>query len=47
MFRVIRSEEFEKKLSKLGIFETKRVNKIENQLKIQPLAGKTLGHEFL
>ena len=46
MFRVFRSEWYEKKLSKLDKSEMARVGKFEQGLKKQPLSGKPLGYGF-
>ncbi len=46
MFRVFRTEWYEKKLSKLTSFEQKRVFKFEQELKIEPYSGKPLGYTF-
>ena len=46
MFRVFRSEWYEKKLSKLDSSEKSRVEKFEQELKTEPLIGKPLGYEF-
>ena len=46
MFRVFRSEWYEKKLSKLDSSEKARVEKFEQELKTQPLNGKPLGYQF-
>ena len=46
MFRVFRSDWYEKKLSKLDKSERIRVEKFEQELKEQPLSGKPLGYEF-
>ena len=46
MFRVFRSDWYEKKLSKLDGSEKARVEKFEQELKTQPLSGKPLGYEF-
>ena len=46
MFRVFRSDWYEKKLSKLDSSEKVRVEKFEQELKSQPLSGKPLGYEF-
>ncbi|MBI2136812.1 hypothetical protein HYU06_07100 [Candidatus Woesearchaeota archaeon] len=46
MYRVFRSEWYEKKLSKLDRAEQERVFKFEQQLKIEPYSGKPLGYNF-
>lgn len=46
MFRVFRSEWYDKKLSKLDSSEQERVFKFEQQLKSQPYSGKPLGYSF-
>ena len=46
MFRVFRSEWYEKKLNKLSPQEQERVIKFEQQLKQNHLQGKSLGYEF-
>mgnify|MGYP001567046991 FL=1 len=46
MFRVFRTEWYEKKLSKLRHQEQKRVLRFEQDLKQNPYSGKPLGYEF-
>ena len=46
MFRIFRSEWYDKKFDKLVKFEQERVSKFEQQLKLQPYSGKPLGYEF-
>lgn len=46
MFRVFRSEWYDKKLEKLSFFEQERVKKFEEQLKQSPYQGKPLGYSF-
>jgi len=46
MFRVFRSEHYEKKLFKLDKSEQDRVMKFEQSLKIYPYSGKPLGYKF-
>ncbi len=46
MFRVFRTEWYEKKLPKLSHQEKKRVLKFEQDLKQNPYLGKPLGYEF-
>ena len=46
MFRVFRSEWYDKKFYKLSKIEQERVNKFEQQLKEQPYNGKPLGYKF-
>ena len=46
MFRVFRSEWYDKKFEKLDKSEKERVSKFEQQLKLQPYSGKPLGYEF-
>jgi len=46
MFRVFRSDWYDKKLAKLDLSETKRVEKFEQELKEQPYSGKPLGYKF-
>ena len=46
MYRVFRSEWYDKKLSKLDKSEVSRIEKFEQQLKKQPFGGKPLGYKF-
>lgn len=46
MFRVFRSEWYEKKLKKLSSQEQKRVMDFEQSLKQNPKQGKPLGYDF-
>ena len=46
MFRVFRTEWYEKKYSKLEKSEQKRVAEFEQQLKQEPYNGKPLGYAF-
>ena len=46
MFRVFRTDWYEKKLKKLSPYEQKTVIKIEQELKQSPYSGKPLGYEF-
>ena len=46
MFRVFRTEWYEKKLFKLSHQEQKRVLRFEQDLKQNPYSGKPLGYEF-
>lgn len=46
MFRVFRSEWYDKKFSKLDKSEQGRVAKFEQQLKAEPYSGKPLGYKF-
>src|SRR3989338_2267569 len=46
MFRVFRSEWYEKKLKKLDSQEQERAKKFEQELKQEPHSGKPLGYEF-
>ena len=46
MFRAFRTEWYEKKLKKLSDEEQKIVEKIEQDLKQNPLSGKPLGYSF-
>lgn len=46
MYRVFRSEWYDKKLKKLDKPETKRIEKFEQNLKKEPLSGKPLGYRF-
>ncbi len=46
MFRVFRSDWYQKKFDKLEKFEQERVEKFEQQLKEQPYNGKPLGYDF-
>lgn len=47
MFRVFRTEWYEKKFSKLDNSERMVVEKFEQSLKINPFAGKPLRYDFL
>ena len=47
MFRVFRSEHYEKKLFKLDKSEQDRVMKFEQSLKVEPYSGKPLRYKFL
>src|SRR3989338_4782607 len=46
MFRVFRSEWYEKKLKKLDSQEQERAKKFEQELKQEPHSGRPLGYEF-
>jgi len=46
MFRVFRSEWYDKKLKKLDTAEQDRVSEFEQDLKKQPYSGKPLGYKF-
>ena len=46
MFRVFRSDWYTKKLEKLDTSERRRVEKFEQQLKIEPYSWKPLGYKF-
>jgi len=46
MFRIFRSEWYEKKLNKLDNTEVRRVERFEQHLKIEPFSGKPLGYKF-
>ena len=46
MFRVFRSEWYDKKLSKLSHQEKDGVSKFEQELKSEPYSGKPLGYNF-
>ena len=46
MFRVFRSEWYDKKLSKLSFQEQERVSRFEQELKTEPYSGKPLGYTF-
>jgi len=46
MYRIFRSDWYDKKLRKLDGSEIKRIEKFEQQLKIDPFSGKPLGYEF-
>lgn len=45
-FRVFRNEWYEEKLLKLSSFEQMRVEKFEQELKVNPFSGKPLGYTF-
>ena len=46
MFRVFRSEWYDKKFSKLSHQEKEIVSKFEQELKAEPYSGKPLGYNF-
>ncbi|MBS3092368.1 hypothetical protein J4466_03025 [Candidatus Pacearchaeota archaeon] len=46
MYRVFRSEWYEKKLEKLDKSEQERIIKFEQSLKIEPYNGRPLGYKF-
>ena len=46
MYRVFRSEHYERKLMKCDTSERERIFKIEQALKLEPFAGKPLGYRF-
>ncbi len=46
MYRVYRTETFDKKIRKLSAEEQKRIENIEQQLKENPFVGKPLGYRF-
>ena len=46
MFRVFRSDWYDKKLNRLDKFEQQRISKFEQQLKEEPYQGKPLGYKF-
>ena len=46
MFRVFRTNWYEKKLKKLSLFDQKQVERIEQELKKSPFDGKPLGYKF-
>ena len=46
MFRVFRSDWYDKKLDRLDKFEQQRISKFEQQLKEEPYQGKPLGYKF-
>ena len=46
IFRVFRSDWYDKKLNKLSKFEKNRIEKFEQSLKEEPYSGKPLGYEF-
>ena len=46
MFRVFRSDWYDKKLNKLQASELERIHKFEQELKSQPFTGKPLGYKF-
>ncbi len=47
MFRIFRSDWYDKKLNKLDKTEQDRVSKFEQELKLQPYSGKPLSYKFL
>ncbi|MCH8003868.1 MAG: hypothetical protein IH934_04530 [Nanoarchaeota archaeon] len=46
MFRVFRTDWYEKKLKKLSSKEQERIKNIEQELKKSPYGGKPLGYDF-
>jgi len=46
MYKVYRTETFDRQVKKLSKEEQKQVERIEHQLKINPLVGKPLGYAF-
>jgi putative component of toxin-antitoxin plasmid stabilization module len=46
MYRVYRTETFDKLVRKLSKEEQKQITRIENQLKVNPFVGKPLGYRF-
>ena len=46
MFRVFRSEWYDKKFNKLDASEQRIVSRFEQELKAQPFSGKPLGYKF-
>lgn len=46
MYRVFRSEWYDKKLKKLDKSEINRIEKFEQKLKVEPFTGKPLGYTF-
>jgi putative component of toxin-antitoxin plasmid stabilization module len=46
MYRVYRTETFDKRVKKLSRKEQNQITRIENQLKINPFVGKPLGYRF-
>ncbi|MDD5650126.1 MAG: hypothetical protein PHF86_06890 [Candidatus Nanoarchaeia archaeon] len=46
MFRVFRSDWYDKKLEKLDKSEQTRIFEFEQQLKLEPYSGKPLGYKF-
>ena len=46
MFRVFRSDWYDKKLNKLEASELERIHKIEQHLPSQPFTGKPFGYTF-
>lgn len=46
VFRVFRSEWYEKKLNRLDSSEIKHVGEFEQRLKSEPYSGKPLGYKF-
>ncbi len=47
VFRVYRTDEFDKQLSKLSRSEQEDIHEFEKKLSINPYAGKPLGYRFL
>jgi len=47
MFRVFRSDWYDKKLKKLDKSDQNVIENFEKQLKIEPYAGRPLGYKFL
>ena len=46
MFRIFRSEWYDKKFTKLDKSEQDKISKLEQQLKLEPFTGKPLGYKF-
>ncbi len=46
MYKVYRTETFDRLVRKLPKEEQKQIERIEQQLKINPFVGKPLGHKF-
>jgi mRNA-degrading endonuclease RelE of RelBE toxin-antitoxin system len=46
MYKVYRTETFDKQVKKLPKEEQKQIARIEYQLKINPFVGKPLGYKF-
>jgi len=46
VFRVFRSDHYNKKLNKLDVSEQDRIKKFEQSLKQQPFSGRPLGYRF-
>lgn len=46
MFRVFRSERYDRKFNKLNRFDQRQVSNFEQALKLEPFSGKPLSYKF-